>query len=512
MATGWAQGLFGKKTPTATPVVLHIYDLGTQFAGVNAVCKAIGTGAFHAGVEVYQTEWSYGGSCNGPTNTGIFSCPPRGCEAHSYREAIDMGTTTMSRQEVNKLISKLKVEWTGHQYDLLRHNCCHFCEALCLNLGVGPVPGWVTSLAGVGAMLRSNVRNAIEDVAAVPMLAAQGMKAVANLFQPDSRETLARPEPMKPAAPGAESGYPKEKRDGRSAAGSRYDGSPISPASAASRASGGSRQEDAFAIGDAIEIYSHSRKMWCKGEVKSVELNSSPPYLETVFWVPGSTEMGTGEMATKKVPLGSKDVRKLQNAEAKVAKGESWSVGDWIEVFSNSKASWCLGRITQVFPDKVRVVYQLPGSSGDDWMEKELLFGSTDLRRAEAPQAAVEAKPQWSKTEEAAYREEFAKLLPFSTGKSTLDSDPLAEYLKTCGLPRKVLKQIWIASVKSATQADFDDFACCCRLIAHCQIALANGDAATIEVMEQAGEQLRQLLREKFLDKSPSKMPEFGKT
>ena len=108
--------------------------------------------------------------------------------------------------------------------------------------------------------------------------------------------------------------------------------------------------------------------------------------------------------------------------------------------------------------------------------------------------------------------EEFAKLLPFSTGKSTLDSDPLAEYLKTSGLPRKVLKQIWIASVKSATQADFDDFACCCRLIAHCQIALANGDAATIEVMEQAGEQLRQLLREKFLDKSPAKMPEFGKT
>ena len=32
----------------------------------------------YQGVEVYQTEWSYGGSCNGPTNTGIFSCPPRG--------------------------------------------------------------------------------------------------------------------------------------------------------------------------------------------------------------------------------------------------------------------------------------------------------------------------------------------------------------------------------------------------------------------------------------------------
>lgn len=31
------------------------------------------------------------------------------------------------------------------------------------------------------------------------------------------------------------------------------------------------------------------------------------PYLEAVFWVPGASEMGTGEMATKKVPLGSKD-------------------------------------------------------------------------------------------------------------------------------------------------------------------------------------------------------------
>ena len=34
---------------------------------------------------------------------------------------------------------------------------CVAKEALCLNLGVGPVPGWVTSLAGVGAMLRSGM-------------------------------------------------------------------------------------------------------------------------------------------------------------------------------------------------------------------------------------------------------------------------------------------------------------------------------------------------------------------
>lgn len=55
--------MFWRGDPKPAPVTLHIYapspnsfecetefeDLGTQFSGVNAVCKAIGTGAFHAG-------------------------------------------------------------------------------------------------------------------------------------------------------------------------------------------------------------------------------------------------------------------------------------------------------------------------------------------------------------------------------------------------------------------------------------------------------------------------------
>lgn len=112
--------------------------------------------------------------------------------------------------------------------------------------------------------------------------------------------------------------------------------------------------------------------------------------------------------------------------------------------------------------------------------------------------------------QEATYRQAFEKLLPFSSSKTALDSDPLAEYLKTSGLPRKVLKQIWIASVSSAREADFNDFAACCRLIAHCQLARKHQDTATMEVMEQAGEQLKQLLRERFLEKVPKEMPHFG--
>merc|ERR1740121_67762 len=38
-------------------------------------------------------------------------------------------------------------------YDLLHRNCCHFCEELCLRLGFGPLPPWVTKLAAAGASL-----------------------------------------------------------------------------------------------------------------------------------------------------------------------------------------------------------------------------------------------------------------------------------------------------------------------------------------------------------------------
>ncbi|CAK9079713.1 DeSI-like protein At4g17486 [Durusdinium trenchii] len=258
----------GKK-PKPARVTLHIYDLGKQFAGVNMVCKAIGTGAFHAGVEVYDTEWSFGGGSNGKTHTGIFHCPPRGCDAHSYREPVDMGTTTMTKQDVKLLIEKLKPEWKGDDYDLLRRNCCHFSDALCISLGVGPLPGWVTSLAGVGAMLRSQVRLAI----AAPAAVVDGVMAVANIFnQQPQPETFEAPAPAK----AGHEGY------------GQAHGSPVSPASSASRASRASPEAlrpnaDSFAPGDQVEIFSHSRQQWCTGYVKLVEENWSPPYLEAVF-------------------------------------------------------------------------------------------------------------------------------------------------------------------------------------------------------------------------------------
>lgn len=150
---------------TETPVTLHVYDLGVTdlapatLAQVNKLCRIAGAGAFHAAVEVYGKEWSFGHTEEG---TGIFSCEPTKCDVHKYREGIAMGHTALTRKEVVELLSSLEAEWLGQQYDLLWRNCCHFSDAFCRRLGVGPIPAWVTNLAGAGATLQRKIQGVVE--------------------------------------------------------------------------------------------------------------------------------------------------------------------------------------------------------------------------------------------------------------------------------------------------------------------------------------------------------------
>merc|ERR1739845_237973 len=66
---------------------------------------------------------------------------------------IHMGRTVMSREDVSRVLRVMRSQWTVDSYDILTHNCCHFCEALCQRLGVGGVPDWVKHLAGVGSSI-----------------------------------------------------------------------------------------------------------------------------------------------------------------------------------------------------------------------------------------------------------------------------------------------------------------------------------------------------------------------
>jgi len=152
------------------PVWLHVYDVsGNTVHWVNSVVRPVGTGAFHAAVEVFGHEWSFGYTISG---TGVYSCRPRSNNQHKYRESVCMGGTYLQEKKVTELVDQLRKDWLGKDYDLLVRNCCHFSDALCRKLGVGPAPEWVTHLSGAGAMFVGGVDSAVASAQAAAGLAA----------------------------------------------------------------------------------------------------------------------------------------------------------------------------------------------------------------------------------------------------------------------------------------------------------------------------------------------------
>jgi len=136
------------------PVYLHVYDVGqdVQVQAINSILEAVGTGAFHCGVEVYGHEFGFNYK---PIGTGVFKCPPRSCPGHRYRTTVSMGYITMSPTEIERVLYVLRQDWQGPQYHIINRNCCAFCDEFCKALGVGPIPGWTTNLAGTAASIGS---------------------------------------------------------------------------------------------------------------------------------------------------------------------------------------------------------------------------------------------------------------------------------------------------------------------------------------------------------------------
>lgn len=162
-----------------SPVTLHVYDVfGHEIAkSLNEVLMKVNTGAFHGAVEVNGLEYSFGGTDFG---SGVFSCEPKGCEGHSYRESHPMGDTQMRPEEVEALVEQLMAEWPGQEYDLLRHNCCHFCVEFVTRLGVGPAPGWLTNLAGAGATVHTGAQTAMAKAIEIDQQYQVGTKVQAG--------------------------------------------------------------------------------------------------------------------------------------------------------------------------------------------------------------------------------------------------------------------------------------------------------------------------------------------
>jgi hypothetical protein len=142
----------GKDTPLAT--VLHSLNAFTQgLAGVG--------GVFHAAIEVHgiggRREWSYGHSASG---SGVFSSPAKMNRAHVHLRTVELGWATLDSTALSALIERLQSQWRGADYHLMRYNCVTFCEVLCRELHVGPVPEWVGRCSSTPACTREGCSTA----------------------------------------------------------------------------------------------------------------------------------------------------------------------------------------------------------------------------------------------------------------------------------------------------------------------------------------------------------------
>lgn len=131
-------------------VVLNVYDMVEQ----NYYTAWAGLGIFHSGVEVYGQEFAFGGHEYAHL-PGVFVTLPREAPGEvSFREAIQIGTTDLTMEEVQAVIHELgHSSYKGRQYHLLQKNCNTFSDELCFRLTGNRTPAWVNRLASIAVAL-----------------------------------------------------------------------------------------------------------------------------------------------------------------------------------------------------------------------------------------------------------------------------------------------------------------------------------------------------------------------
>ena len=140
---------YNRKVPEN--VYLNIYDLNT----VNDFLCHLGLGAHHSGIEIYGDEYAYG------DGGGIVNMKPKS-EPVPLRDSILLGKTWNSRQEIQKIISNMRGDYSGDKYNLLTRNCNCFSDAFCKKLFGHGIPNYVNRLASLGSCFEPLLRGNLE--------------------------------------------------------------------------------------------------------------------------------------------------------------------------------------------------------------------------------------------------------------------------------------------------------------------------------------------------------------
>jgi len=133
------------------PILLNIYEPAPQ-NGQQQQMSVPGFGVYHTGLEVYGTEYAFVGGDS--SSSGIQPQQPRYMPSGAtwlYKKTEKMGTTVLTRTQIQTLISKMGSEYPNNSYNLLARNCNHFSDDFCKRISKNKngIPSWVNRSASM---------------------------------------------------------------------------------------------------------------------------------------------------------------------------------------------------------------------------------------------------------------------------------------------------------------------------------------------------------------------------